>query len=184
MKFNMRMIYICIEFFLIISATFSAISDDKIIEGANDRTYGKLQVSVTNGLVSIESTEASLQEIMEKIAKLTNIQIYGTIESKKPVSMSIDHLTVEEVVRQLVNNAIIVYHEESNHSVPEISKIIILSASTGISSLPNQIPMNNPETDTILESGQQLIDTYGPPPIPLPPSLPPPSDQIYQTNSY
>lgn len=173
MKYNMRMIYICIEFFLLITATFSAISDDKIIEGANDRS--KLQVSVTNGLVSIESTEASLQEIMEKIAKLTNIQIYGTIESKKLVSMSIDHLTVEEVVRQLVNNAIIIYHEESNHSVPEISRIIILSASTSISSLPNQIPMNNPETDTITESGQQLINMYGPPPIPLPPSLPPPS---------
>lgn len=172
----MRMIHICIGFFLLIAVTFSAMGDDKIIGDVNDRTYSKLQVSVTKGLVSIESTEASLKEIMERIAKLTNIQIYGTIESKKPVSMSVHHLTVEEVVRQLVNNAIIVYHEKSNHSAPEISKIIILSASASISSLPNQIPMNIPETDTITESGQQLIDMYGPPPIPLPPSLPPPSD--------
>lgn len=170
------MVYISTQIFLLIAVAFTAFSKDNHVVNGNDNSDGKLQVFFADGFISIQAKEASLQEILDKIARITKIRIHGAIYSKQKITISVDHLTVEETVRRLAKNTMIIYQNKANCSIPKISEIIVLSDGIDINSLPDEVAKSSSTIDTTTEIDQQLIDLPAPPPLLPPPPPPPPSD--------
>lgn len=97
-------------------------------EESTDEVYldrGNYQLSISDGLISLDSQGADLQDILSTLSKQSGIEIKSYEDIHRPVSVSFRMFTFEKAINHLVSNTGIIYVKENSGHPFKISTVLI-----------------------------------------------------------
>jgi hypothetical protein len=87
---------------------------------------GTFRLNVTEGRLSLEANQAPLAKIFEEIAKQAKITVDSDIGPEEKVTIQLDHVALEDAVKQLAKNVTIFYAEDPKRKTPRIARLVVL----------------------------------------------------------
>ena len=97
---------------------------------------GAFQVNVSDGYLSLVANQAPLAQIFEEIGKQARITIQTNIGPEEKITKHLDHVPLEDGIRQLVKNVSVFYAQDANTKARHIVRVVVLSEVKGMASPP------------------------------------------------
>jgi hypothetical protein len=94
--------------------------------GAAKIQAGNFQLKFSKGHLSVEANQAPLAKIFEEIAKQAKITVDSDIGPEEKVTIQLDHVALEDAIKQLAKNVTIFYAEDPKRKTPRIARLVVL----------------------------------------------------------
>jgi len=148
-------------------------------------------IEVNNDDISVQASDASLQEVLEELERLTGIPVKFVEKTTERVTLNVGLTTIENAISKITPNHMIVHEEQNGKQV--IKELIIIPGSSpdsgdggagGSAFLPNGQPA--PTIEQPAQSPQAPTDQVDQPAItveqPAPGDAPLPDGNTIETN--
>jgi hypothetical protein len=87
---------------------------------------GSFQVKFSKGHLSVEANQAPLVKIFEEIGKQARIVVDSSIGPEEKITIQLDHVALEDAIKQLAKNVTIFYAEDSKAKTLRIARLVVL----------------------------------------------------------
>ena len=94
---------------------------------------GTFEVKVSQGYLSLEATEAPLVQVFQEIGKQAKITFDSNVGPNEKITIHLDRVPFEDGIKQLAKNVTIFYTENPKDKSRRISRVVVLSAGSGVS---------------------------------------------------
>jgi type II secretory pathway component GspD/PulD (secretin) len=98
---------------------------------AKSQPAGTFQVKVSNGHLSLDASEAPLAEVLKELGKQAKITFESNVGPEEKITIRLDHLPLEDGIRQLSKNVTVFYTEDLKDKTPRITRVVVLSGGKG-----------------------------------------------------
>jgi hypothetical protein len=88
---------------------------------------GVFQVNVSDGYLSLVADQAPLTQVFEEIGKQARITIQTNIGPEEKITKHLDHVPLEDGIRQLGKNVSVFYAQDANTKARHIVRVVVLS---------------------------------------------------------
>ena len=109
---------LCFVYFLLV---LPSVAEPISPATASQKASQNFTVSTNDGLVSVQATEASLKDIIERIADALGIEVEAQVGDQKKVTVEFQDLTLDQAMERLSGN----YAYTTDSDGAKISKLFI-----------------------------------------------------------
>ena len=111
---------------------------------------GTFQVKVSQDHLSLDANQAPMLQIFQEIGKQAKIAFDSNIGPEEKVTIHLDHVPLEEGIKQLAKNATVFYTENPKDKTRRITRVVVLAERSGA---PEQVKAS-PQSEKVKEDPQ------------------------------